>query len=114
MAKAPSFPPTPPPRASPGSRLAHTACSVTAKFKNGDTVPFPNSTGLWASFQWVDDADVQSGDTLEWRIKGGKGDRPVLSPVTNQPVKVRFTIGNPVFQKGYFSGLHCVSEIAKQ
>jgi type VI secretion system protein ImpL len=87
---------------------------VTAKFKNGDTIPFPNSTGLWAVFQWVDDADVQSGDTLEWRIKGGKGDRPVLSPVTNQPVKVRFTIGNPVFQKGYFSGLHCVSEIAKQ
>ncbi len=86
----------------------------TVKFKNGDTVPFPNYTGLWAIFQWVDDADAQSGDTLEWRVKGGKGDRPILSPVTNQPVKVRFTFGNPVFQKGYFSGLHCVSEIAKQ
>ena len=63
---------------------------------------------------WVDDADAQSGDTLEWRFKSGKENRPIISPVTNQPVKVRFTIGNPVFQKGYFSGLHCVSEIAKQ
>jgi type VI secretion system protein ImpL len=87
---------------------------VTAKFKNGDTVPFPSYPGLWAVFQWVDDADAQSGDTLEWRLKGGKGDRPIISPVTNQPVKVRFTIINPVFQKGYFSGLRCVSDIAKQ
>jgi type VI secretion system protein ImpL len=87
---------------------------VTAKFKNGDSVPFPSYTGLWAVFQWVDDADAQSGDTLEWRLKGGKGDRPIISPVTNQPVKVRFTIINPVFQKGYFSGLRCVSAIAKQ
>jgi type VI secretion system protein ImpL len=86
---------------------------VTAKFKNGDNSSFPSYTGLWAVFQWVDDADAQSGNTLEWRLKGGKGDHPVLSPVTNQPVKVRFTISNPVFQKGYFNGLRCVSEIAR-
>jgi type VI secretion system protein ImpL len=86
---------------------------VTTRFKNGDAFPLGYS-GLWAVFQWVDDADAQSGDTLEWRFKSGKENHPIISPVTNQPVKVRFNIGNPVFQKGYFSGLRCVSEIAKQ
>jgi type VI secretion system protein ImpL len=86
---------------------------VTTRLKNGDSFPLSDS-GLWAVFRWVDDADAQSGDTLEWRFKSGKENRPVISPVTNQPVKVRFTIGNPIFQRGYFSGLHCVSEIAKQ
>ena len=80
---------------------------MTVKLKNGDSLPFPNYSGLWAVFQWVDDVDAQSGDIFEWRIKGGKGDRSVSSPV-------RFTISNPLFHKGYFNGLRCVSQIAKQ
>jgi type VI secretion system protein ImpL len=86
---------------------------VTTRFKSGDAFPLSDS-GLWAVFRWVDDADLQSGDTLEWRFKSGKENRPIISPVTNQPLKVRFSIGNAVFQKGYFGGLRCVSEIAKQ
>jgi type VI secretion system protein ImpL len=86
---------------------------LTGKYRGGTDFQYATYDGLWAVFEWVADADIQQGSTLEWSLKAGKGDRPVLSPVTNQPVIVKFTIDNPVFQKSYFAGMGCVSEIAK-
>jgi type VI secretion system protein ImpL len=86
---------------------------LSGKYKGGTDFLYPTYDGLWAVFEWVGDADIQQGSTLEWKLKAGNRNRPVLSPVTNQPVVVRFSIGNPVFQKGYFRGMTCISEIAK-
>ncbi len=85
---------------------------LSGKFKGGTDFQYPTYDGLWAVFEWVSDADTQQGSTLEWRLKAGSRDRPVLSP-TNQPVVVKFSIDNAIFQKGYFAGMSCVSEIAK-
>jgi type VI protein secretion system component VasK len=86
---------------------------LSGKYTNGQDFQYATYDGLWAVFEWVGDVDAQQGSVLEWRLKAGKGDRAVLSPVTNQPTTVKFSIDNPVFQKGYFAGLSCVSEIAK-
>jgi type VI secretion system protein ImpL len=86
---------------------------LSGKYTNGQDFQYATYDGLWAVFEWVGDVDAQQGSVLEWRLKAGKGDRAVLSPVTNQPTTVKFSIDNPVFQKGYFAGLSCVSEIAR-
>ncbi|MBV8551411.1 MAG: hypothetical protein JOY54_08930 [Acidobacteriaceae bacterium] len=86
---------------------------LSGKYKGGTDFQYPSYDGLWAVFEWVGDADARQGSTLEWRLKAGKRDRPVLSPVTNQPVTVRFDIDNPILQKGYFSTMSCTSVIAK-
>lgn len=86
---------------------------LTGKYRGGTDFQYATYDGLWAVFEWVDDADTQQGSTLAWSLKAGKGDRPVLSPVNNQPVVVKFSIDNPVFQKGFFGGMACVSEVAK-
>jgi hypothetical protein len=48
-------------------------------------------------------------------LKGGRQGRPVLNQATGQPVIVRLDIiaNPPIFDRGYFSGLSCVSEIAR-
>ncbi len=86
---------------------------LTGKYRGGTDFQYATYDGLWDVFEWVDDADAQMGSTLEWRLKAGRGDRPVLSPVTNQPVIIKFSIDNPVFQKSYFGGLSCVSQVAR-
>jgi hypothetical protein len=58
-------------------------------------------------------ADGQQGSLLEWKLKAGRKDRPVLSPVTRQPLVIRLEINNPIFQKAYFAGFGCVAEVAK-
>jgi type VI protein secretion system component VasK len=78
---------------------------VTARYTSGD-VPYASFDGAWAVFEWIADADNVHGSTLEWRLKTGKRNTSTLSPV-------RFDIDNPIFLKGYFSGMGCVSTIAK-
>jgi type VI protein secretion system component VasK len=80
--------------------------SMTAHYPGSGDVPYAPYEGLWAVFEWVNDADARQGSTLEWRFKTGKQNRSTLSPV-------RFDIDNPVLLKGYFAGMGCVSEIAK-
>jgi type VI secretion system protein ImpL len=86
---------------------------LSGKYQDRSDFQYPTYDGLWSVFEWVGDADAQQTSTFEWRLKAGNRDRPVLSPVTNQPVTVKFNIDNPIFQKGYFAGMNCVSEIAK-
>jgi type VI secretion system protein ImpL len=79
---------------------------VTAKYAGGGEVPYASFDGAWAVFEWIADADNVHGSTLEWRLKTGKRNTSTLSPV-------RFDIDNPIFLKGYFTGMGCVSTIAK-
>src|SRR5581483_3599415 len=86
---------------------------LTGKYRGGTDFQYATYDGLWAVFEWVGDADSEQGSVFEWRLKAGRGDHPVLSPVTGQPVIVKFNIDNPIFQKGYFAGMSCTSEVAK-
>jgi type VI secretion system protein ImpL len=88
---------------------------LSVKFKGGTEFTYPNYDGLWAVFQFVGDADKRQGSVIEMTLRGGKQGRPVLNQATSQPVTVRFDIGAnpPVFDKGYFSGLSCVAEVAR-
>jgi type VI secretion system protein ImpL len=87
---------------------------LTGKFKGGTTFTYPSYDGLWAVFQFVGDADKHIGQEIEMTLRSGKQGRPVLNP-SGQPVTVRFGVSAnpPIFDRGYFSGLGCVPEVAK-
>jgi type VI secretion system protein ImpL len=84
--------------------------------KSGTDFIYPNYDGLWGLFEFFFDAD-KPFPSPEWMLKSGRSDKPVTSPVTNQPVTVHFNVdmlgGPPVFQKSFFKGLACVAEVAK-
>lgn len=94
---------------------AHEA-AATVKF-GGSDLGWANYSGLWAAFQFFGDAErwipAGSGFNVEWIVRVGK------NPVTLQgkPLTVQFHLemngAPPVFQRGYFSGLGCVSEVAR-
>jgi hypothetical protein len=88
---------------------------VRMSAKAGADALYPAYDGFWAVFQFFGDAD-QPVPSPEWMLKSGKNNRPVTSPVTNQPIVVHFNVdmlgGPQVFQKGYFRELSCVAEVA--
>ena len=90
---------------------------ATVKFGGGPELERSNDTGVWAVFQLFAHAErwlpAAQANTLEWVIRVGKG--PMLLP-NGKPLTVRFTLdmgGAPaVFQRGYFSRMACVAEVA--
>ncbi len=82
-----------------------------------DGVTFESADGLWAIFRMFADADKTPAAGVgeyEWVIRQGKAGAP--SMVNGKPVTVKLELemtGAPVFQKGFFSRLACVSEVAK-
>jgi type VI secretion system protein ImpL len=93
--------------------VAHEA-RLSVKFKGGTEFPFPSYDGLWAIFQMVGDADKHQGSLVEMTLRSGRQGRPILNQA-GQPVTVRFEIAAtpPIFDRGYFSGLACVAEVAR-
>ncbi|MCU1294538.1 MAG: ImcF domain protein, partial [Bryobacterales bacterium] len=93
-----------------------TGAGVRLTARSGTELPYPNYDGTWGLFEFFFDAD-KPVPSPEWMLKGGRSDLPIPSPLTNQPVIVRFNVdmlGGPlVFQKNYFKELACVSEVAK-
>ena len=79
---------------------------------------WPNKSGLWAVFQFFHEAESWTpspgGNTLEWVIRIGKD--PAKTP-SGKPLTVRLQLDMggqpPVFQKGYFSRMGCVADVAK-
>lgn len=94
------------------------AAKATVKFGGGPDLAWSTSDGLWAIFQFFNKADtwkpMGTGNLLEWVIRIGKD--PVMLP-SGKPLTVRFDLdmngGPQVFQKGYFSRMGCVAEVAK-
>ena len=91
---------------------------ASAKFGGTDLGWFPNTEGLWAIFQFFNQADAWrpsgSGNILEWIIRAGKN---AMTLPSGKPLTVRFELdmgGSPqVFQKGYFARMACVADVAK-
>jgi type VI secretion system protein ImpL len=89
---------------------------ATVKF-GGSDLGWASYTGLWSAFRFFGDAErwlpAGSGYNVEWIVRVGK------NPVTLQgkPLTVQFFVdmngAPPVFQRGYFSGLGCVAEVAR-
>lgn len=82
---------------------------------------FSENSGLWAVFRLFGEADkdVPAGggnEYFDWIIRTGKAGKPSLLP-NGKPLTVRLELDTPaaapMFQKGFFSRLACVSEVAK-
>ncbi len=82
---------------------------------------FSDNAGIWAIFRLFGEADKSApagGNAVfyDWIIRTGKAGNPSLLP-NGKPLTVRLELempnAPPVFQKGFFSRLACVSEVAK-
>ena len=82
---------------------------------------FSENSGIWAIFRLFGEADSSTpagggGEFYDWIIRTGKAGKPSLLP-NGKPLTVRLELdmpnAPPVFQKGFFSHLACVSEVAK-
>jgi hypothetical protein len=86
---------------------------LSVKVKGGSDHDYGSYDGLWAIFQLVDDADVHQGTQVEIAMKRGKSDTQVTD--NGRPVRVRFDLQSTpsVFERGYFTGMSCVAEVAR-
>ncbi|MFN7993054.1 MAG: ImcF-related family protein [Bryobacteraceae bacterium] len=82
---------------------------------------FSDNSGTWAIFRLFAEADKRDpipggGERLDWVVRTGASRKPSILPSGN-PLTVRLELnmaGSPsVFQKGFFSRLACVAEVAK-
>ncbi len=91
--------------------------TLTVKIQGGSELSWPAYPGTWGVFHFFQDADKtqQNGSVynVEWvlRVAG----RPMNAP-NGKPITVQFdldTLGAPpILEKGYFSGLRCVSTVS--
>jgi type VI secretion system protein ImpL len=89
---------------------------MTVRAKGGTEQAFADYPGIWGIFRFINEADRHNGSLVEMTAKVGNQLRQVLIPGTNLPYVVRLDITSnpPIFQKGYFSGIGCVAEVARQ
>jgi type VI secretion system protein ImpL len=89
---------------------------ASVKYKGGTPQSYPSYDGLWAIFQFVQDADTHTGQLVEMKLKAGKQGKLVTNEATGEPITLRFDINAtpPIFDKGYFSGMACVQEVVKE
>src|SRR5579864_3823532 len=87
------------------------AHEAIASVKLGQDVTWSTNDGLWAVFQFFGKAERQQGNTLEWVARLGRD--PML--VAGKPLTVRLEVDMtpPIYQRGYFSNLACVAEVAR-
>ena len=90
---------------------------ATVRF-GGPDLTWSNSEGLWAIFQFFNKAETWTpagtGNIVLWTIRVGQD---AVKLPSGKPLTVRFNLdmngGPQVFQKGYFSRMACVAEVAK-
>jgi type VI secretion system protein ImpL len=77
----------------------------------GQDFTWSNNDGLWAVFQLFGKAERQEGNALEWVVRVGKD--PAMINGKPLAVRVELNMSPPLYQKGYFSSLTCVSQVAR-
>jgi type VI secretion system protein ImpL len=87
---------------------------LTLKLKSGSSITYPAYDGLWGIFQFVASGKRTGGTLVEEPMVDSRG-KPMLDTATSHPITVTFDISaSPaIFDKGYFSGMSCVAEVAK-
>jgi type VI secretion system protein ImpL len=95
---------------------------ATVRLGPGAGLGFSEHDGLWAMFRFFGEADTRhattsGGESLEWVIRSGAGNKPITDPASGKPLVVRLELdmaGSPaIFQKNFFSRLACVAAVAK-
>jgi type VI protein secretion system component VasK len=86
----------------------------------GPMMELPEFQGLWATFRLFGDADQflaggGSTYTLQWVPRQGQSGQPwkVDGKVVTLPFLLDLKGAPPIFQKGYFSGLRCIPDVAR-
>ncbi|SPE36531.1 ImcF domain protein [Candidatus Sulfopaludibacter sp. SbA3] len=84
---------------------------LSLKLKGGSSISYPAYDGLWGIFQFVASGKHTGGTLVEEPMVG----KPMLDTATGHPITVTFDISAtpPIFDRGYFSGMSCVAEVAK-
>jgi len=81
---------------------------------------FDEASGIWAVFRLFADSDrsepsQSNTEIFDWIIRTGKSGKP--SMLNGKPITVRLELdmkgAPPIFEKGFFNRLACVSEVAK-
>lgn len=87
---------------------------LTLKFKGGSPIGYPAYDGLWGIFQFVAIGKRTGGTLVEEPMVDSRG-KPMTDAATSHPLTVTLDISAnpPIFDKGYFSGMSCVAEVAK-
>jgi type VI protein secretion system component VasK len=87
---------------------------MSLKFKGGSPIIYPGYDGLWGIFKFFSDGRPK-GNSIEEPLVDRRG-MVGTDGATSQPITVTFDVSAnpPIFQPGYFSGLGCVAEVAKQ
>ena len=92
--------------------------TLTAKFSGGSQLNLLNFNGLWAVFHFFGAASHVRQSGSGWLVQWSPttSGQPMTLP-NGQPVTIQFQVetnGAPfVFQPGFFSGVSCVSRIAR-
>lgn len=100
----------------PGRGQQQARLSATPGGRETDWLQF---SGLWGAFRLFEDADrwQRSGNGFTFEVTQRSGQSGQAVTVDGKPVTVRFALEmgttEPIFQKGYLSGLRCVSQAAQ-
>jgi len=86
----------------------------------GADLGFITYDGLWAAFRFFGDADrfqaSGTGYTLQWVPRQGQAGQPMRldsGKALALPFLLDLKGAPPIFQKGYLSGMQCVSDVAR-
>jgi type VI secretion system protein ImpL len=91
--------------------------SATVRFGNSADFEWSSDKGLWAIFQFFQKAErwqpAGEGHVVDWLMRAGIKNEPMR--LHGNPLTVRYEIdkAGSFFQKGYFSTMGCIAEIAR-
>ena len=89
--------------------------SLGVTYKGETPLQIDSIDGVWGIFRLMGSATTHTVSQVEWIPMVGKPPHALTRVTNNQPVsaKLDITANPPVLEKGYFSTLACVAEVAK-
>src|SRR6185369_16669183 len=89
---------------------------LNVKFKSGLVYRVNTYAGVWSVFHFVDLADEHRGNVVTAALSAGQLKQPTIDVASGHPVLVKLEMNAtpPVFDKGYFATLGCVSTVTSK